>query len=167
VRAVLSRCETSAALMTRPNDVPLTREQQLLTLASGDMRQAAAAARILDQQTDFHARRALETAIAVCYARPWIDSNKSGKLKHKWRPAAGPDRDLHNRLLKLRRQTYAHTDPGGGRTAFAQRGSENTLGIGELWESLRRDELRAIIDLCERQAARFRQAVADEIDGAV
>ena len=73
-------------------DVELTPEQARLALASTDMRQAAAAARLLPELHDFHARRALETAISVCYARPWIRSNRGGKLKDKWLPAAGPDR---------------------------------------------------------------------------
>ena len=146
--------------------VDLTPEQERLALALSDMRQAAAAARLLDRQLDVHARRALETAISVCYARPWIDSNNSGKLKTKWLPNAGPDRDLHTRLLKLRRKTYAHTDPAGGRQAFAQRGPGNALGIGEQWIPLARSELPAIAGLCDRQAARFEQALVDEIDAA-
>ena len=87
-----------------------------------DMRQAAAAARVLPELHDFNARPALETAISVCYARPWIPSNLGGKLKDKWLPAAGPDHDLHRRLVEPRRKTYAHTDPAGGRTVSAQRG---------------------------------------------
>jgi hypothetical protein len=89
----------------------LTPEQERLALALSDMRQAAAAARLADQQLDHHARLALDTAISVSYARPWIDSNRAGKLKSKWLPPTGPDRDLHERLLNLRHKSYAHTDP--------------------------------------------------------
>ena len=67
--------------MNIPTDIPLTPEQERLALAISDMQQAAAAARLLDPVPDFHARRALETAISVCYARPWLPSNHGGKLK--------------------------------------------------------------------------------------
>jgi hypothetical protein len=153
----------------------LTREQERLALALGDMRQAAAAAGLLDRQLDvhgrhaqldIHARRALETAISTCYARPWIDSKNTGKLKKKWLPSAHSDRAIHKRLLKLRRKTYAHTDPAGGRKALVQLGPDNVLGIGEEWIPLRRAELPAIADLCDRQAARFSQALVDALDGA-
>jgi hypothetical protein len=152
--------------MSKATPLTLTPEQQRLALAVSDMRQAAAAARLLNQQEDFHARRALETAISVCYARPWIDSNRGGKLKAKWRPTAGPDRDLHNRLLDFRHKTYAHTDPTGGRSALADVGPGNVLGIGEQWIPLNANDLPAIADPCDRQAARFQQALADEIDVA-
>jgi hypothetical protein len=144
--------------------VETTAEQERLALAASDMRQAAAAATLLDMQIDVHARRALETAISVCYARPWLDSNKSGKLKDKWRPAVGPDRDLHDRLLELRRNTYAHTDPDGGRKAVVSiTEPEGFVGIGEEWRPLPRSDLEAIADLCERQAARFSSAVASSM----
>jgi hypothetical protein len=95
--------------MTEHSPTRLPPDQARLAFALGDMLQAAPAARLLDRQTDVHAHRALATAVSVCYARPWLDSNLGGKLKAKWLPAAGADRDLHKRLLKLRRQTYAHT----------------------------------------------------------
>jgi hypothetical protein len=130
------------------------------------MLQAAAAARILNRQDNLEARLALETAISVCYARPWIGSNRGGKLKEKkWLPRGGSDRELHDRLLKLRRQTYAHTDPAGGRKAFAQRGSEGGLAIGARM-SLSVGDLPAIIALCERHEAIFRQALEDELGTA-
>jgi hypothetical protein len=114
--------------------IPLTLAvKECLTLAIGDMRQAAA--RLLDKQIDVHARRALETAISVCYARPWIASNQSGKLKDRWLPSVGADRNLHDMLLELRRSAYAHSDPAGGRKARLDD------GIGEEWIPLRRDLL--------------------------
>jgi hypothetical protein len=152
-----------------PTDVPLTGEQARLALALNDMQQAAAAARLLDQQRDHHARRALETAISVCYARPWLPSNRSGKLKDTWRPVAGSDRDLHSRLLQLRRQTYAHTSPEGGRKPQVQVvsvGHKKTLAIGEQWIPLPVADLLPIADLCDRQAARFMQALIDALDAA-
>lgn len=151
--------------MPHASDIQLTPEQQRLALAVNDMKQAADAARILDRQVSLHARRALETAISVCYARPWLDSNAGGKLKDTWLPKVGPDRELHRRLLKLRHRTYAHTDPAGGRAMFAQRGVENVLAIGETWISLLVSDLSAIVDLCERQAERFTNALTEGLDG--
>jgi hypothetical protein len=139
--------------------VPLTAEQERLTLAVSDMLQAAAAARLLSQRVDPHDRRALETAISVCYARPWLESNRSGRLKDKWLPAVGADRDLHKRLLELRHRTYAHSDPAGGRKASVQLGPEGVRFIGEEWVPVSRADLTAIAELCDRQAQRFGQAV--------
>jgi len=107
------------------------------------MLQAAAAARLLNQEDDFHARRALETAISVSYARPWIDSNRGGKLKAKWLPADDLDRDLHNRLLDLRHKTYAHTDPAGGRSARAHVGPDTFLASA-------RSGFRSMPTTCQR-----------------
>src|SRR5262245_52415108 len=119
--------------MTISNQITLTPEQERRALAISDMRQAAAAARLLNEQDDFHARRALETTISVSYTRPWLDSNQGGKLKAKWLPDPGPDRDLHDRLVSLRHKAYAHTDPAGGRRGLAHVGPGNVLGIGEQW----------------------------------
>jgi hypothetical protein len=130
-----------------------------------DMLQAAAAAGLLDDPPldDAYRRRALETAISVCYARPWIDSNKSGKLRKKWLPEADDDRTRHRRLLDLRHKTNAHTDPDGGRQAIAQF-AHNVLGLGEEWIPLPVSEAAAIVNLCETQAWRFRQAIIDAVD---
>jgi hypothetical protein len=46
----------------------LRKRRIALLLAGNDMRQAEAAARLLNQRSDVNERRALETAIAVCYA---------------------------------------------------------------------------------------------------
>ncbi len=141
----------------------LTPEEELLVLAVSDLYQAAAAAHLLVQQIDPHARRALETAISVCYARPWSEMNRSGTLGKKWLPAAGADRDLHYRLIELRKKTYAHTDPVGGRKGVAHYMGDEIIGLGEQWTQLPRADRPAIEDLCARQANRFSQAVADGV----
>jgi hypothetical protein len=92
----------------------------------------------------------------VCYTRPWLKSNRGGKLKDKWLPTTGADRDLHELLLELRHKTYAHTDPAGGRKAILDSGG----GVGEEWLPLRRELVPAIEGLCDRQAARFMQALS-------
>jgi hypothetical protein len=134
----------------------LTSENELLGLARSDMLQAGAAARLVRRQMPIHARLALETAVAVCYARPW-GNNNVGRLHEKWLPEADADRKLHARLLMLRDKRYAHTDPEGGREALAQADG----AVGEQWiVQLRPAELDAIADLCDRQADRFKQALA-------
>jgi hypothetical protein len=55
--------------MSKAIPLTLTPEQERLALALSDMSQAAAAARLVNQQLDHHARRALETAISVSFAR--------------------------------------------------------------------------------------------------
>lgn len=66
-------------------NIDLSGEGELLALASVDMRQAAAAARLLQTTlgTDVNAARALETAIAVCYWRPFSEQNRTGTLGKK------------------------------------------------------------------------------------
>ena len=66
-------------------EIELPDEAQLLVLASADMKQAAAAARQLQRTFDIHTSRALETAIAVCYWRPF-SNNCLGTLEDRWLP---------------------------------------------------------------------------------
>jgi hypothetical protein len=94
---------------------------------------------------------------------PWLKSNKIGKLEDEWLPAAGPDRELHRRLVNLRNTTYAHTDPEGGRKSVAHLMDEGVTGLGEEWVPLRPDDLERIADLCQRQADRFSQAIANDV----
>jgi hypothetical protein len=54
---------------------------------------------------------ALATAIAVCYARPFLSTNAVGRLGSQWTPKAGtPEREIHDWLLEERKKRYAHTD---------------------------------------------------------
>jgi hypothetical protein len=127
------------------------------------MRHAAAAARLLRDgvdEADADKARALETAIAVSYWRPWSQSNTLGSLKGKWLPKDRTGLQLHRRLEQLRNETYAHTHRGAGRKASAHfvirdDGSLESLGVGEEWHPLPREVLPAIIELCERQADLF------------
>lgn len=80
--------------------------------AQSDMQQVVAAAEALvDEHADGygHLGRALETALVVCYARPFSKDNAVGSLGHKW-PPLKRFRDLHRELLGLRNRVYAHTD---------------------------------------------------------
>jgi hypothetical protein len=111
-------------------------------------------------EADADKARALETAIAVSYWRPWSQSNTLGSLKKKWLPQDAVGLQIHARLEDLRNQTYAHTHRGGGRKASAHfvirdDGQLESLGVGEEWDPLPREVLPAIIELCETQADRF------------
>jgi hypothetical protein len=129
------------------------------------MKQAAAAARLLEMAAHPMERRALETAVAVCYARPWGKNPGLPWLDPKWRPDLGLGRTLHNRLVKLRNQVYAHTNlPKAGRSATAiavvDANSFREGGwIAEGWKPLDRDTIPSIIEVCEPQASRFLIAV--------
>jgi hypothetical protein len=133
------------------------------------MRHAAAAARLLRNgvdEADADKARALETAIAVSYWRPWSQSNTLGSLKQKWLPEDSSGLQIHDRLEQLRNETYAHTHRGAGRKASAHfvirdNGSLQSLGVGEEWDPLPREALPAIIGLCEKQADRFVGAAFD------
>ena len=145
---------TQATLGTLSGTFALNGEERRLALAILDMRQAEAAARLLGRQSDVHERRALETAIAVCYARPWLDGNKDGKLKSRWLPT-GTDLRLHELLIDLRMRTYAHNDPTGGRKSVATIEAGVVTSTGEEWIPLPRKDLDLIAELCSRQAKRF------------
>jgi hypothetical protein len=67
----------------------LKKVQTALLLAASDHDQAAAATRALDSEADDHVLiRALETAIAVCYARAFTTSTLL-QLGDEYAPAAG------------------------------------------------------------------------------
>lgn len=144
----------------------LTGDGARLALASADMAQAAAAAELLMGNVDAgdaSIARALETAISVCYARPWLSSNNWGRLKKAWLPDDNGERDLHNQLVDLRKQTYAHNDTAGGRAPSATFSAPDVLyGVGEAWRPLDRLVLPAIVSLCRKQQLRFFEGAAEE-----
>jgi hypothetical protein len=144
----------------------LTKLQTALLLAASDFDQAAAAARALKgEQDDLGLMRALETAIVVCYARAFSTSNLL-RLGAKHKPADSlSDSLLHKYLEDRRDTTYAHTDPAGGRRASlrfaAQEGQVVTVEWREDWIPFDRARIGPVIDLCARQALRFRTEAAE------
>jgi hypothetical protein len=89
--------------------------QRVLLLAASDMEQTIAAANALDHEEDYQLARALETAMATCYARGFTTSTLM-TLPREYRPTDPGDADLHKKLHDLRDNTYAHTDKESGRT---------------------------------------------------
>jgi hypothetical protein len=149
----------------------LAGETALLALAAQDMREAAAAGRSLAAMIedlehrgyDSHAGRALQTAIAVCYARPFAETNRLGTLRKKWRPEDPVGRDVHEALCEMRNRVYAHTDPDGGRRVWAsfdvsETGEVEGVSVGVAWNPIRDTDLLTVIETCDRQAARFEAA---------
>jgi hypothetical protein len=142
----------------------LKKVQTALLLAASDLDQAAAAARALDAEAEDHAlMRALETAIAVCYARAYTTSTLL-QLGDEYAPAAGTSgAELDEFLKRLRDKVYAHTDKASGRTTSTiistDHGPDATIRIVEWreeWLPFPREYIPAVIGLCERQALRFR-----------
>jgi hypothetical protein len=99
------------------NTVYAHADWESLILATEDMDQATEAAVALRTDTSDNAawRRALETAMAVAYMRPF--TRGAWRLPKKYLPASSTGRDLHKRLKQLRNRVYAHSDKASGRSA--------------------------------------------------
>jgi hypothetical protein len=141
------------------------RQVRVFVLAASDMNQAAAAARALaSEENDHDLMRALETAMAVCYARPFRPPRSSG-LGHldprKWAPDERMSW-LHAELLALRNHTYAHTDEASGRDASTvDFDPDGEAAIWrEEWNAFPREWLPDVITMCHGQAGRFGGAAA-------
>jgi hypothetical protein len=129
-----------------------------LLLAASDMEQAAAAAEAAEALAakieNIPLIRALHTAVAVCYWRPFT----SGSLVIKLGPSEVPPGDLglHDELKRARDKFYAHTDAASERHALSLAPESY---MEEWWEPLE-DSLPAIVKLCREQAERFRAEAA-------
>ena len=99
----------------------LLKQLRLLRFAAGDMQQARAAIIALlettddDNEDDLDLILALETAIVICYARPFTHGEGVGRLGEEWAPEDEDKRAMHDEMLVLRNQLYAHTDMRSGR----------------------------------------------------
>ena len=135
---------------------------EALLFAAVDMRQAAAACDMLELETsDPHRARALETAIAVCYARAFTESTVRQLPAKAFAPKKGtPERELHNVLMNLRQKVYAHTDLESGRSlaklVIEVEGDVAHVEHVETWHPLDRDLLDPIRELCTAQEDRLR-----------
>lgn len=102
----------------------------------------------------------LETGLVVTYARPFTGH---ARLGDNWRPKDPTDRDLHDRLLKLRHD-HAHADWTGSRTLVdttALLGLDGPMMLAEQRSELSRQQLLAMVDLAERQHDRFYEAAGE------
>jgi hypothetical protein len=138
----------------------LAKLRESLLLAAEDMEQAAAAAAALREDTSDDAawRRALETAMAVCYMRPFTTGE--WKLPGKYAPPkASPWRQLHEDLRDLRNKVYAHSEKASGREASLRtRGTSGDIVSMEYryaWLGFDVAHLHAVQALCHEQRERF------------
>jgi hypothetical protein len=145
----------------------LIKKRRVLLLARFDMQQAAAAAKALNVEAyDVALIRALETAIAVSYARPFVTSSLLRLNEAEYVPEDVQLAKLHAFVLDLRDKVYAHTDKQSGRDAeilFAT-GSEGTpevSGLRDEWIPFPRAAIPSALALFELQGKRF---VDDALD---
>lgn len=143
----------------------LEKLKESLILAAEDMDQATAAAVALrtDTSDDEAWRRALETAMAVSYMRPFTAG--AWKLPGKYVPRAKAGNELHRRLDHLRDKVYAHSDEASGRSASMKTvvtsGDIATISYGSSWWAFPVEELHAVQALCYDQKKRFLTDAAD------
>jgi hypothetical protein len=145
----------------------LVRRLRLFLLAEADMAQAAAAARALQDESEGNGplRRALETAIAVSYARPFAAGNRAGSLGTGWEPANPRQAAFHDALIDLRNQVYAHTDRTEARSVvdlkqlLGLKQDEGGRRYAEEWQALNVQLLPEIIGLAASQQERFREEI--------
>jgi hypothetical protein len=130
------------------------------------MRQAVAAARLLQVTSDVHGARALETALVVCYARPFGSNDGIGPLSREtYAPVGTGELTLHKDLLWLRDKAYAHTDKASGRSIKTARlTATSSEPYAEHWIALNREALPLVIALFESQAIRFSAEAKDTAD---
>jgi len=139
------------------------KRQRALLLAASDMEQAAAAARALNAETNDHnLMRALETAIAVCYARAFTQTSLFRLNRDTYEPGDSVLAELHRTLCKVRDKVYAHTDKTGGRSATVLVQTQPIELPGRVdflrqedWEPMPREALPVALVLFRVQRKRF------------
>lgn len=122
---------------------------------------------------------ALQEAVIVSYARPFLHSRLSGKLAKRWSRFDDPHlQEMHQRVIKLRNSIVAHADQSYRRVSFygAQvrlpNGivvTEPKVGVDRAW--LEPSSYRAIRNLCldlePRLTAAFNEAFLDWVPGGM
>jgi hypothetical protein len=158
------RVRAYAARMHESERNRLRKQLRLLRFAAGDMRQARAAITALlatTEEDDVNLMLALETAVVVCYARPFTEGEGVGRLDAEWAPEDDHDASVHEELLYLRDKAGAHTDKKSGRDVVErfELYDDGLTGFQESWQALDRELLRTIvIPICDRQERRFQEA---------
>ena len=115
------------------------------------MRQAAAAAQALEHESNVDLARALETAMMVCFMRPFTRSDLQVPAKF-W--PTGQDREHLEKIKTRRDKVYAHTDKEAGRwteTVSVTRGGGRVgMHFREGWNAIDRADIPGFVALCER-----------------
>ncbi|HEY2209865.1 MAG TPA: hypothetical protein VGH26_11320 [Gaiellaceae bacterium] len=134
----------------------LVKEQRALLLGASDMRQAAAAARALEHEQDVDLARALETAMMVCFMRPFTRSDL--QVPEKFFPLGEDGEHLEN-IKAHRDKVYAHTDTEAGRWAesvsYTFEGDGITMQFREGWNAINRAAVPDFVALCKRVEDEF------------
>lgn len=143
------------------------------------MDQAHSAAISVPHSTFAGVRAALETGLAVSYARPFTTSRAKPPLNllqfrpdgqdeqgDGWVPEDTLDLGLHEQLIRLRRKVYAHTDDPEWRKAVNAgsiiEGAEHLHAVRWWW--MPDDWLAKVAPMLECQRGRFkREARAREL----
>jgi hypothetical protein len=130
---------------------PLLRQQRALLLGASDMRQAATAALALEHESDVNLARALETAMMVCFMRPFTKSDLQVPLKFF---PTGADREHLENIKARRDKIYAHTDDESGRWAetvsYTAAGDRVEMHFREGWNAINRAAVPDFVALCAR-----------------
>jgi hypothetical protein len=132
----------------------LEKERRALQFGVSDLDQARAAAQMLQNTSDLALARALETAIVVCFMRPF--TNRDVRLPEGWLPPAEDQSDdalAFRALDALRDKVYAHTDRDSGREAgpiTVEEGEIVNIRWQEEWLPFPRERLPDVINLCLR-----------------
>jgi len=135
----------------------LKKRVRWLLLAASDMNQAAAAVAALRDTEDGierdSLRRALATAIPVCYGRVFTQSNY-GAAEEDDKPK-GKDLELHGVLMESRNKVYAHTDKESGRyaTVYVVEGEPISA---ESWQMFPAETFEPIIELARKLHDQYR-----------
>jgi len=129
----------------------LLKQQRALLLGASDMRQAAAAAHALEHESTPALARALETAMMVCFMRPFTKSDLH--VPEKFFPT-GQDREHLDNIKAHRDKVYAHTDHEAGRWAESVsstvEGGRVQMHFREGWNAINRAAVSDFVALCER-----------------
>jgi hypothetical protein len=152
----------------------LEKRKRALGLAAADMQQVNAATIALEREAyDVPLMLALETAIAVSYARSFTSSSLLQLDRGEYRPADPSLAQLHDDLYELRNRKFAHTDKNSERDAWVLYGDPpvdvRSVGWKWQWTPIPRSWLAPIRTLCELQSERFVQemvAIDEQLQAA-
>jgi hypothetical protein len=137
-----------------------------LYFASMDMGQAHLAAVSIPDPAYSRVRSLLEAALAVGYARPFTRSDAGMKLDPEWKPEGPDDLALHDGLIDLRHQVYAHTDDNEYRYVLSAAATiDGVSDVPALFITRRLDDewVALAAQMILRQRGRFMRArVAEE-----
>jgi hypothetical protein len=131
----------------------------MVGLAMSDMRQAESAARALAEVKpgEIQLKRALGTAVVVCYARAFTQSTIVTLRPEEYAPTDAELARLHYRILALRDSESAHSDKEARREISVEQALEDFPGVTEkFYPVLSPEELSLALRLFELQHARFR-----------